>query len=61
MDEMNHLIFASALVPSYATRVSAIIDWAEKYDANTEAPPEFIRQLRKDPRGLRRKILKGLA
>lgn len=38
----------------------AIIDWAVKYDSNTEAPQEFVEQLRKDPAGLRRRILAGL-
>lgn len=38
----------------------AIIDWAEKYDANTEVPKEFIRKLRKDPEALKSDILKGL-
>lgn len=38
----------------------AIIDWAEKYDANTEVPKDFIRKLRRDPVALQNKILKAL-
>lgn len=38
----------------------AIVDWAEKYDENTEVPRAFIRKLRKDPEGLRKEIVAGL-
>ena len=38
----------------------AIIDWAEKYDPNTEVPREFIRKLRRDPDRLRDEILSVL-
>ena len=38
----------------------AIIDWAEKHDANTEVPREFIRKLRQDPEALRTEVLNQL-
>lgn len=38
----------------------AIIDWAEKYDTNTEVPRNFIRKLRNDPRALQQDILSAL-
>ncbi len=30
----------------------AMIDWAERYDGQTEVPPAFIKELRRDPAGL---------
>ncbi|MBV1915656.1 MAG: helix-turn-helix transcriptional regulator [Pseudomonadales bacterium] len=38
----------------------AMIDWAEKYDADTEVPAGFIESLRKDPEALRRDLLNDL-
>ena len=38
----------------------AMIDWAEKYDADTEVPEGFIKNLRKDPEALRLDLLKDL-
>ena len=38
----------------------AMIDWAEKYDADTEVPEGFIKHLRKDPEALRLDLLKDL-
>ncbi len=38
----------------------SIMDWAEKYDDQTEVPREFIKELRNQPKSLRRKILASL-
>jgi len=38
----------------------AMMDWAEKYDAETEVPPEFINGLRSDPAKLQQEILDNL-
>ncbi|PCJ36272.1 MAG: transcriptional regulator [Cellvibrionales bacterium] len=38
----------------------AMMDWAEKYDPNTEVPESFIKRLRKDPEALRLDLLKDL-
>ncbi len=38
----------------------AMMDWAEKYDAQTEVPPEFINGLRSDPEKLQKEILDNL-
>lgn len=38
----------------------SIIDWAEKYDAVTEVPPDFIRELRKDRGKFSRKLQASL-
>ncbi len=38
----------------------AMMDWAEKYDAETEVPPEFINGLRNDPAKLQQEILDNL-
>ncbi len=38
----------------------AMMDWAEKYDANTEVPAEFINGLRSDPAKLQQEILDNL-
>ena len=38
----------------------AMMDWAEKYDAQTEVPKEFIDQLRNDPDALQEEIIKNL-
>ena len=39
----------------------AMIDWAERWDDNTEVPAAFIRKLRKDSKQLRQEILARLA
>jgi len=39
----------------------AMIDWAEKYDCQTEVPPEFIRKLRDNPEKLQQELLAQLA
>ena len=38
----------------------AMIDWAEKYDNQTEVPPEFINKLRESPEELRQALLQQL-
>ena len=38
----------------------AIVDWSEKYDSNTEVPPEFIRKLRRNQSALEKEILSAL-
>ncbi|PCH60514.1 MAG: transcriptional regulator [SAR86 cluster bacterium] len=38
----------------------AMIDWAEKFDADTEVPKDFIDKLRKNPQKLHQEILKGI-
>jgi len=38
----------------------AMMDWAEKYDADTEVPKEFIKELRNDPNKLKQEIIKNL-
>ncbi len=38
----------------------AMMDWAEKFDAETEVPQEFIKKLRSDPNKLQQEILKNL-
>ena len=38
----------------------AMMDWAEKYDAETEVPSDFIQKLRSDPQKLRQEILQNL-
>lgn len=38
----------------------AMMDWAEKYDAATEVPKEFINKLRTDQAGLERDLQKEL-
>jgi len=38
----------------------AMIDWAEKYDDQTEVPTEFIKKLRENPEKLQIKLLEGL-
>ena len=38
----------------------AMIDWAEKYDSQTEVPPEFINKLRESPEALREALLRQL-
>lgn len=38
----------------------AMIDWAEKYDDDSEVPKEFVEELRRSPRKLYRKILAEL-
>ena len=38
----------------------SMVDWAEKYDAKTEVPPEFISEYRKDPDGFSEKLRSGL-
>ena len=38
----------------------AMIDWAEKYDADTEVPEGFIKNLRNDPEALKRDLIKDL-
>jgi len=37
----------------------AMIDWSEKYDRNTEVPPAFIRELRRNPERLMKRIRAG--
>jgi DNA-binding HxlR family transcriptional regulator len=37
-----------------------MIRWSEKYDVDTEVPPEFSRRLRRDTEGLMKEIRKGL-
>ena len=39
----------------------AMMDWAEKYDAETEVPKEFITKLRKSPKTLKQEILDSLS
>lgn len=36
-----------------------IINWSVKYDKNTAAPPEFIRQLKNDRKKLQQKLLEN--
>ena len=38
----------------------AMMDWAEKYDAKTEVPTEFIEKLRKDPSQLQKELLDNI-
>jgi len=38
----------------------AMIDWSQKYDADTEVPQEFIKKLRKNPTQLQAEILGNL-
>ena len=38
----------------------AMMDWSEKYDAQTEVPEGFISQLRQDPEQLKKDILDNL-
>lgn len=38
----------------------AMMDWAEKYDAETEVPKDFIKKLRNDPGKLQQEILESL-
>ncbi len=38
----------------------AMIDWAEKYDGQTEVPAEFIKELRQNPDKLRQELLNQL-
>ncbi len=38
----------------------AMMDWAEKYDAETEVPKDFIKKLRYDPGKLQQEILENL-
>ncbi len=38
----------------------AMMDWAEKYDAATEVPEEFIKKLRTDPNKLQQEILENI-
>ena len=38
----------------------AMIDWAEKYDPETEVPVEFAQQLREQPEQLRQQLLMSL-
>ena len=38
----------------------SIVEWSEKHDPNTEAPPEFMQKLRNDPDELRTEILRAL-
>lgn len=38
----------------------AMIDWAEKYDEQTEVPAEFIQKLRESPETLRQELLNQL-
>lgn len=38
----------------------AMMDWAEKYDAETEVPRDFIKKLRNDPDKLQQEILEDL-
>ena len=39
----------------------AMIDWAERWDENTEVPATFIKKLRKDSKRLQQEILERLA
>jgi len=39
----------------------AMMDWAEKYDAETEVPQEFIKKLRNNPGKLKQEILGNLS
>ncbi|MEC4727108.1 helix-turn-helix transcriptional regulator [Shewanella sp. D64] len=38
----------------------ALIDWAEKFDADTEVPKDFIKNLRNDPLKLQQELLDNL-
>ncbi len=38
----------------------AMIDWAEKFDQQTEVPPEFIQKLRQNPDKLQQELLRQL-
>lgn len=38
----------------------AMIDWAEKFDADTEVPEDFIKGLRSDPDKLQQEIIENL-
>ena len=38
----------------------AMMDWAEKYDAATEVPEEFIKKLRNNPNKLQQEILENI-
>ena len=38
----------------------AMIDWAEKYDGQSEVPPEFIKKLRENPVKLQQELLAQL-
>jgi len=38
----------------------AMMDWAEKYDAETEVPEDFIKKLRDDPVKLQQETLENL-
>ena len=38
----------------------AMMDWAEKFDAETEVPKEFIKKLRDEPDKLQQEILENL-
>jgi len=37
-----------------------MMDWAEKYDAATEVPEEFIKKLRNNPNKLQQEILENI-
>jgi hypothetical protein len=39
----------------------AMIEWSAKYDDNTEVPPEFLRELKRDRQGLIKRIRAGEA
>jgi len=39
----------------------AMMDWAEKFDSETEVPKEFIKKLRNDPDKLQQEILNNLS
>ncbi len=38
----------------------AMMDWAEKFDQDTEVPKDFIKKLRSDPNKLKQEILENL-
>lgn len=38
----------------------AIIEWSERYDEDTEVPPEFTKKLREHPAALRRELVAAL-
>lgn len=53
--ELTHK--GAALVPVFL----ALIDWSATYDADTEAPPEFINAYRADPAGFANRLMAQLS